>query len=209
MIVLLLGLTTASALSMPEVEASLEAYAKESCQASDVQVTWLGLSNMLPGGQNAELHWTGNPCQSRPLLKLKAVEGHQLLGSWRMRPALDIWKPFPVAASDAAVGELVSTRVEPVLLKEIRGQQVGEGTWVARVALSEGDPLTDRVLRRRPDSARGSVVRIEVRQGALTIAADGRLMEDAFVGEDVRVLNLATRSTQRGRLVAQSRVEIR
>ena len=209
MIGVLLALNSASALSMPEVEASLEAYAKEACEASDVSVTWLGLSDSLPGTEDAQLHWSGNPCQSRPLLKLRAVEGHQLLGSWRMRPALDIWTVFPVATSDSSVGEVVSSRLEPVLLQNIRGVEVGEGTWVARVSLKEGEPLTDRVLRRRPDSDRGSVVRIEIIHGALSIGADGRLMEDAFVGDDVRVLNLATRSTHTGRLVAHNRVEIR
>jgi hypothetical protein len=206
MMSLFLTLGTVSALSLPEVESSLVDYAVQSCGAEKVEVSWLGLSASLPGASESKLIWSGNPCQSRPMLKLRAVEQGQLVGSWRFRPALDIWKKVPVAAADYAPDQKVDSVSGLVRLSDIQGNSVAEGAWLARVSISSGEALTDRVLRRAPDSVRGSSVRVEARAGALVVGADGKLLEDAFLGEEVRVLNLATRSTQRGRFTAGNRV---
>jgi len=206
MIGVLLVLGSASALSLPEVEASLVAYATASCSAEKVDVTWLGLRAELPGGSKASFHWSGSPCQSRPKLKLTAVENGVPVGVWHFRPALDVWINVPVAAQSASAGEPVKSEDGMVRIQDVQGDLAGEGVWIARVALEKGEALTRRVLRIRPDSAKGSRVRIESRQGPLTVSADGRLMEDAFVGKSVRVLNLATKSTQKGRFLALNRV---
>ena len=206
MIGLFLTLGAVSALSLPEVESSLVNYASQSCGAEKVEVSWLGLSDSLPGGSESKLIWSGDPCQSRPMLKLRAVEQGELVGSWRFRPALEIWKSVPVAAEDYRPDDPVRIETGLARLADIQGNPVGEGAWLARVPISSGDALTDRVLRRAPDSQRGSTVRVEARVGALVVGADGRLLEDAFLGEEVRVLNLATRSTQRGRFVVGNRV---
>ena len=208
MIAFLLALGSVSALSLPEVESSLADYATESCSAKKVDVSWLGLSESLPGDSGAKLLWSGDPCQSRPMLKLRAVEDGILIGSWRFRPALEIWKEVKVAANDAAQNEPVEAISGLARISEIQGAEVGEGSWIARTPIKAGQPLTDRVLKRSPDSDRGSMVRIEARIGSLVVGADGRLMEDAFIGEEVRVLNLATRSTQRGRFLANNRVAL-
>ena len=199
-------LSSASALSLPEVEAALVDYTRLECQAERVSVAWLGLSGELAGGDGAELRWSGSPCQSRPSLKLTAVEQGHPVGTWRFRPALDIWLEVPVAAEDFRIGDRVVTEEGLVRIQDVKGKPVGEGIWLARVAISAGEALTERVLRAMPDSPKGSRVRIESQHGLLTVAADGRLMEDAFFGKEVRVLNLATRNTQRGRLVASDRV---
>jgi hypothetical protein len=206
MIGLFLTLGTVSALSLPEVESSLVDYASEACGAEKVEVSWLGLSESLSGGSESKLIWSGDPCQSRPMLKLRAVEQGELIGSWRFRPALEIWKKTPVAADDYGPDQRVTFETGLVRLADIQGNPVGEGAWLSRVAISSGEALTDRVLRRAPDSERGSSVRVEARAGALVVGADGRLLEDAFLGEEVRVLNLATRSTQRGRFTSGNRV---
>jgi len=206
MIALFLALNSASALSLPEVETSLIAYATEECEAQQVEVKWLGLSPDLPGGSDSVFHWSGSPCHSRPTLKLTVVENELPVGVWRFRPALNVWIEVPVAAEAIPVGSLVKAAPGVALIQNIQGQVVSDGAWIARVALRKGEPLTQRKLRVQPDIPKGSRVRIEAQHGALSVSADGKLMEDAFIGKPVRVLNLATRTTQRGRLVASDRV---
>jgi len=208
MIGLWLILNSASALSLPEVEAALVEYTMAECQADSVSVGWLGLGGQLQGGDGADLRWSGSPCQSRPTLRLTVVEQGERVGSWQFRPALDIWITVPVASSDVVAGDLVPVESGLARVHEVRGETVGEGTWIAKVNLSKGEVLTTRVLRAQPDSPRGSRVRIEAKRGALTVAAEGRLMEDAFFGEEVRVLNLATRRSQKGRLVTLDTVQL-
>jgi hypothetical protein len=206
MIGFLLALGSASALSLVEVENSLVAYATKVCSAEKVEVTWLGLRTELVGGEHAKFHWSGSPCQSRPNLKLTAVEDGIPVSTWRFRPALDVWLNVPVSAQDTAIGEVVRAEAGLVRIQDIHGEFPGEGVWVARVGLEKGEPLIQRVLRHQPDTPKGARVRIESNHGPLTVSAEGRLMEDAFVGKPVRVLNLVTRVTHSGRLVAQNRV---
>ncbi len=206
MIGFLLALGSSSALSLSVVEASLVDYATSSCSAEKVDVIWLGLGADLPGGPEASFHWLGSPCQSRPKLKLTAVENGVPVGVWHFRPALDVWINVPVAAQSVSAGEAVKSEHGLVRIQDVQGDLAGDGVWLARVSLKKGEALTRRVLKAQPDSAKGSRVRIESRKGPLTVSADGRLMEDAFVGKSVRVLNLATKSTHKGRFVALNRV---
>ena len=53
MIGLWLILNSASALSLPEVEAALVDYTLSECQAERVSVGWLGLSGQLPGNEGS------------------------------------------------------------------------------------------------------------------------------------------------------------
>lgn len=206
MISFLLALGSASALSLVEVENSLVEYATQACSAEKVEVSWLGLRADLAGGADAVYHWSGSPCQSRPNLKLTAVEDGIPVATWRFRPALNVWLSVPVSAQDTAIGEVVHAEPGLVRIQDLHGEFPGEGVWIARVGLEKGEPLTQRVLRHRPDSPKGARVRIESKHGSLTVSADGRLMEDAFFGKPVRVLNLVTRATHKGRLVAENRV---
>jgi hypothetical protein len=206
MIALFLALNSASALPLPEVEASLIAYATKKCDAERVEVNWLGLLAELPGGPDSVFHWAGSPCQSRPALKLTAVENGVPVGVWRFRPSLNVWINVPVAAVNAFVGDLVQFEPGVVLVQDAQGELATEGSWVARVAIEKGEVLTQRKLSLRPDRLKGTRVRIETQYGSLSVSADGKLMEDAFFGKAVRVLNLATRTTQKGRLLTNGRV---
>ena len=175
MIGLFLTLGAVSALSLPEVESSLVNYASQSCGAEKVEVSWLGLSDSLPVAPES-VDLVRDPCQSRPMLKLRAVEQGELAGSWRFRPALEIWKSVPVAAEDYRPDDPVRIETGLARLADIQGNPVGEGAWPARVPISSGEALTDRVLRRAPDSQRGSTVRVEARVGALVVGADAEAL---------------------------------
>ena len=57
-------------------------------------------------------------------------------------------------------------------------------------------------VRTAPDARSGDDVTVLVESGALRIQAPGRLMEDATLGEPVRVSNLATGAVMTGALVS-------
>ena len=198
--------STPTALDLQEAERSLASYAKVQCDAEKVSVSWLGLSDRLPGEAGMSFHWTGNPCQSKPVLRVRGVVNGARVGTWQVRPGLDIWKRVPVASSDTKKGHKVVPDQGLVLIQNVRGITVGQGNWVAAKDLEAGEPLTDRVVRLKPDSLKGSVVRVESTSGSLTVASDGRLMEDAFLNSEVRVLIFATRTMHTGRLVASNKV---
>ena len=203
---LVLFFSSPAALDLREAEASLTGYVQTQCDAEKVTVSWLGLSELLPGGEGVVFHWTGNPCQSKPVLRARAIENGTLVGTWRVRPGLEIWKRVPVASVDTSKGQKISSKQGLARIQDIRGTSIGQGSWVALKDVVAGEPLTDRVARVKPDSFKGSVVRVESTKGSLTVASDGRLMEDAFLDSDVRVLILATRTMHTGRLVASNKV---
>ncbi|MFT6145123.1 MAG: flagella basal body P-ring formation protein FlgA [Myxococcota bacterium] len=58
------------------------------------------------------------------------------------------------------------------------------------------------------DAINGSSVELVYVRGNLVIAAEGRLLEDAKLGDSVRVVNEASRAVARGVLVTSDRVEI-
>jgi flagella basal body P-ring formation protein FlgA len=59
-----------------------------------------------------------------------------------------------------------------------------------------------------PDAPSGAAVMLRVTAGALQIVAEGRLLQDASVGDEVRAYNQATDAVVRGVLVAPDTVEL-
>jgi flagella basal body P-ring formation protein FlgA len=64
----------------------------------------------------------------------------------------------------------------------------------ARVVLYEGRPIAASDVGPAAVIERNQIVTLVFRQGPLTIAAEGRSMSRAGVGDQVRVMNLASRS---------------
>jgi len=64
----------------------------------------------------------------------------------------------------------------------------------ARVVLYEGRPISASDVGPAAVIDRNQIVTLVFRQGPLTIAAEGRSMARAGVGDQVRVMNLASRS---------------
>ena len=72
-----------------------------------------------------------------------------------------------------------------------------------RRALAEGFNA-----RHAPDGREGDEVVLFVQSGALVVEAPGTLMTDTLFGEEVRVVNEATRTVSTGVLVEPGRVQI-
>lgn len=187
--------------------ASLTGYVVEQCGAVEVEVHWVGVDPARVAS-DADLHWTGDPCRSRPELRLEVVRDAALDARFTVRPSLSTWVETVVAEQPAAVGQTVAITTGRALLQDVRGTPRTDGTWIARVPLSAGDPITDAVTIAPLDGTAGDAVRLAVRAGALSIHAPGRLLADARIGEPVRVVNEATHSTLRGVLVEPGVVEV-
>ncbi len=205
---LLAMLPVAMAVSPSTVEDSLAAYAQATCGAEEVEVSWLGLAQALPGTEGAALSWSGDPCRSRPELKLRIVEDGELLSQIPVRPGLAVWVRTWTAPERVLPGEDFRPVSGLVLAHQVRGKPVHEGTWRARVSLKDGQAVTTGLVVRVPDVEQGTQVSLTVVRGTLRIDAPGRLAEDGYLGENVRVVNEATKVVAEGVLVAPDQVRI-
>jgi flagella basal body P-ring formation protein FlgA len=171
------------------LESSLSHYVEEECNAAQVDIDWIGLDPaLLPAG---DWHWKGDPCRSRPNLFLSVVDNHQLQRRMMVRPSLTIWVEVPVAAESTPIGKMVKPTLGRVKLNELIGDPVSEA-WRARIFIPKGTPITTAVVAPIPDATNGSDVKLIVKVRTLVISAEGRLMQDGAIGEDVRVRNNAT-----------------
>lgn len=126
-----------------------------------------------------------------------------------------------VAAAETAAVSLVATRMiraQTVLSAEdvtaVEAAIPGALTDVsdavgleARVTLYPGRPVRHGDLGPPALIDRNATVPLAYRAGGLTIMAEGRALERAGVGDRLRVMNLASRSTVVGRLGADGIVE--
>lgn len=126
----------------------------------------------------------------------------QLRGGGRtyaLRPHVITWREMPVAAESVRAGDAIQLTTARVASDRLRSETpVAPGDWLARVAIGAGEPVTTARVRVLPDLRAGAEVKVLAGVGGLQVRAPGKLMEDAFVGAPVAVLNLATKVVQRG-----------
>ncbi|MBN2800861.1 MAG: flagella basal body P-ring formation protein FlgA [Deltaproteobacteria bacterium] len=183
---------------LPPVEASLVEWAAEVCDATRVEVHFTGLS----AAGDGPFTWGGDPCRARPDLRLHIDDR-----SLTVRPHLTVWVAVEVAAADIPAGGLVVSLPGEVPIEDLRGARV-HGALVARGAISAGTPITAAVARVAPDAARDAEVTLVVQRGALQVGAPGRLLQEAHLGDRVRVINLATDVVLTGTLASTNTVLI-
>lgn len=80
---------------------------------------------------------------------------------------------------------------------------------IATRALAAGQPINRLHVRTARAVMRDSGVKVVFNRPGISLAGSGKALEDGNVGEMVRVLNLATRTTLSGQVVADGVVEIR
>jgi flagella basal body P-ring formation protein FlgA len=133
-----------------------------------------------------------------------------LCESWRFNPHVAIWKLLPTAASSVAAGDIVEASLNRGRFDQVQGSLIepSMGPWVALTALQRGEPLTMDRLKRKPLNADGDEVLLLVTTGTLRITAKGRLMSDAYIGQQVRVLSLTTNTVVEGMLTKYGTVQI-
>lgn len=136
----------------------------------------------------------------------------QLVGAGRsfaLRPRVVTWREVPVAAAAVRAGDAVVLTTARVASDRLRSETpVVAGAWQARVSMGAGEPVTAERVRPMPDLRNGAEVKVLAGSGSLQVRAPGKLMEDAFVGAPVAVLNLATKVVQRGTYRGDSTVAL-
>lgn len=78
----------------------------------------------------------------------------------------------------------------------------------ARVTLYPGRPVLEAQIGAPALVERNQLVRMVFARGALSIAADGRALDRAGLGEAVRVMNLASRQIVTGAVAADGSIEV-
>lgn len=184
---------------LPPVEAALIEWAAEVCGATRVEVHFTGLSEMGDG----PFFWSGDPCRSRPDLRLRSGER-----TLTVRPQLTVWVEVPLATRDFAVGERVEAALGEVPIDAVRGAVVHEA-WVATTAIAAGTPITQAVTRPEPDVLRDAAVELVVIRGDLVVSAPGRVLQEGRVGDRVRVINEATGVVLTGEVTTPGQITIR
>lgn len=174
---------------------------------ADVEVPFLGMGRALACAEGARVEVTPAQGESWRGVADLTVTGIGRDGiscdRLRIRPRVEIWMDVPVAAAAVAAGQPVPLRAGRVLRSRLQGAAVSMGAadLEAKVPLAEGEPVTVLAVRTAPDARSGADVTVLVQAGALKIKAPGRLMEDAALGQPVRVANLATGAVMTGTLV--------
>jgi flagella basal body P-ring formation protein FlgA len=78
----------------------------------------------------------------------------------------------------------------------------------ARIALFAGRPIRPGDIGPAALVERNGIVTLVFRRGALAIAAEGRALDRGAVGDPVRVMNLASRTTITGVVAPDGRVHV-
>ena len=174
----------------------------------DVEVPFLGMGRGLDCPEDARVEVTPSQGESWRGVSDLTVTGISPDGvscdRLRIRPRVEVWVPVPVAAAAVSAGQPVPVRPGRVLRSRLQGAVVSADAsgLEAKVPIAEGEPVTLLSVRPTPAARSGDDVTVLVQAGALRIQAPGRLMEDAAVGQPVRVSNLATGAVMTGALVA-------
>jgi flagella basal body P-ring formation protein FlgA len=110
----------------------------------------------------------------------------------------------------------IITRAD-VRLEERTLAQVPEGAMTdlqevigkrPRRSISSGTPLHARLLEAPPVIQKGSVVTVLINTPTLSVVMQGQAKEDGAVGEQIRVVNLASRKEIYGRVIDENTVRV-
>lgn len=122
---------------------------------------------------------------------------------------LTAFKDIYVASSSIRKGDDIAKNVtkERYDLSRVRGEPIEnpEG-YIATRNISAGRPVTTGEVMKRPDAFEGASVQIVYDSGGLTVSTSGELMEDAYIGKNVRVKNTASGKIVRGKFSSGRKV---
>lgn len=177
----------------------------KSMDVDDVEVGALGLA--LSTTCDGEMGVTvsslpGEQFRGLTRFRIELSSGSAVCGQYTISARIELYSNVPVAADTYAVGDEISYRTKRMSAGSIRGVVIDptNGTYVATKPIGQGEPLTHRRVKRRPTALVGQGVDILVLMGGLTIKAEGRMLADAYLGDRVRVANLATDTVVHGTL---------
>ncbi len=209
---LLLSAPRAEDAGIRALEAALRAHVAQRLDigAEDVEILHLGVAELPDCAATARAVLQSPPSErfrGHADVRVDLYGQTDPCASLRLRPRLRIWTEAAVSDASYQPGATVGWQLRRVPIDRVTGDpldptQLQQRPWLARTTIDEGQPLTELLLRPRPDGPSGDEVRVLAGSGGLLIETSGRLMTDAFVGETVRVANLATRGVHDATLIA-------
>lgn len=189
------------------IDAALIAYATEVCHASQVDVAWTGVrEGLIP--PTATLAFTGDPCRSRPELRVSVIEDDVRVASFTLRPSLIVMVPIAVSEHAVKAGDPIRTTPGHAEIGSYSGRPLTQEALIAKRDIPQGTPITSQVAMPAVDAQAGDAVDILVHAGSLTVKAAGELLTSGTIGQPVRVKNIATGSAQRATLTGPNTVEL-
>ena len=198
--------------SLARLEQALRDHVAERLElaSEDVEILHLGVSTLPACAQDARILLDSPPSErfrGHAVVRAELYGEQTLCTSLQLRSRVRAWVEAPVADRALEPGEEVSWELRKVALERMTGtsldpSELEQGRWLTRTTVAEGEPLTELVLRARPDGDSGDQVQVLAGSGTLLIETPGRLMADAFLGDTVRVANLATHGVNEGTLFA-------
>ncbi len=179
----------------------------------DVEVRWLGLGTKVDctGVPNVIVDTRpGEDFRGRTELRVTLTSGGKECGRLRLPARIAIWRDVQMAAAAAAPGERVKLKSGRAPRDTFRGDAIDPkaGAWIALHALLPGETVTDGDVILAPAVKAGDRVVLETVIGALRIKADAHMLNDARIGERVRVANIATGTVVSGVLVNARTVRV-
>ncbi|MGM0952403.1 MAG: flagellar basal body P-ring formation chaperone FlgA [Pseudomonadota bacterium] len=164
--------------------------------------------------QPLETSFTGDPLQTtRPSVQV-SCSGER---PWRMyvSTTLEIHGLALVAARPLARGERLTEELVSTQNVQLNASRKGVLTQPENIAgmmmrrpVSAGTLITPDLLEAPNAVARGDHVIIVAKSKSFSISSRGKALEDAGIGEQVRVQNLSSSRTIQGTVIAVGRVEI-
>lgn len=131
--------------------------------------------------------------------------------SYNYTVSLKAFKDIYVAKTSIRKGEDISGKVELQRydLSRVRGEPLTETEgFIADRNLSAGRPVTKAEVIRKPDAFAGTSVVIIYSEGGLSVTTTGELLDDAYIGKNVRVENSASGKIIRGVYTGDRRVSV-
>jgi flagella basal body P-ring formation protein FlgA len=224
---MLAGMLIASQLSMAQAEfqaadpvaeaiaTAVRAHVASTARVSisDVELRWLGLGTAVDCPHDAQVLVDSRPGEDfrgRTDLRVTLIGHGEQCARLRLPARIAIWQEVQIASADAAPGLSVEMVLGRAPRDTIRGETVDpkRGTWIALHMLRAGAPVTDRDVVLAPAVRAGDPVQLEVHIGTLHIEAGAHMLNDARIGEQVRVANNATGTVVRGLLVDSRTVRV-
>ena len=174
---------------------------------SDVEVAELLFDGPHTCGESVEVAVDTNASErfrGQTQFRVRLTENSRLCGRFSVPARVTLYELVPVATQEITTGEDIVYTMARVRQEDLRSAPVDPDSadWIAARTIRLGQPITQRVVKRRPAALTGDRVSIVAEFGALTVKAEGRMLAQAYIGDRVRVSNVATDTVVQGILVA-------
>lgn len=178
----------------------------------DISVEYLGLGNSrkCSGANYVSVQIPQTEDFRGPVLVfVDAKKDDRICGQWTLRAKMEIWQEVDVAAESMLAGDDVYTVKKRMRRDQLQFNAATDfENKIARATINKGEIILESQIREKPDQFRGMQVFVIYKKGNIEIRAEGRLMMDAMIGDQVKVSSQSTNSVLHGILKEDGNVYI-